>query len=383
MSSSEFSDVGQHLDAIVRPLVRDTLLSIRPYVPGRPIKDVMKEYQVEHVIKMASNENPVGPSPKAIAAIEDMLADLNRYPDGAAQDLRQALAAHVGLSDAAVFVGNGSDEVIKMIAETFLQPGDEMVVPFPSFSQYDFGAQVMGATVIPMPLANGFQYDLAEMRKHVTANTKLVYLCSPNNPTGTWLTHRATAQFIDSLPENVIVICDEAYLEYVDTPDPLRSIELIRAGKPVLSLRTFSKMYGLAGMRLGYALGNPTLIRYLHQVREPFNVNAMAQAAAIAALGDVDHVQKSRAVNSDGRKQLYRGFEQLGIHYIPTQGNFMIAEVGDGGRVFQELQAKGIIVRAGFPGIPEFIRVSIGTREENAQFLVALAETLGKTLDLR
>ncbi len=383
MSSSEFSDVGQHLDAIVRPLVRDTLLSIRPYVPGRPIKDVMKEYQVEHVIKMASNENPVGPSPKAIAAIEDMLADLNRYPDGAAQDLRQALAAHVGLSDAAVFVGNGSDEVIKMIAETFLQPGDEMVVPFPSFSQYDFGAQVMGATVIPVPLANGFQYDLAEMRKHVTANTKLVYLCSPNNPTGTWLTHRATAQFIDSLPENVIVICDEAYLEYVDTPDPLRSIELIRAGKPVLSLRTFSKMYGLAGMRLGYALGNPTLIRYLHQVREPFNVNAMAQAAAIAALGDVDHVQKSRAVNSDGRKQLYRGFEQLGIHYIPTQGNFMIAEVGDGGRVFQELQAKGIIVRAGFPGIPEFIRVSIGTREENAQFLVALAETLGKTLDLR
>lgn len=383
MSSSEFSDVGQHLDAIVRPLVRDTLLSIRPYVPGRPIKDVMKEYQVEHVIKMASNENPVGPSPKAITAIEDMLADLNRYPDGAAQDLRQALAAHVGVSDAAVFVGNGSDEVIKMIAETFLQPGDEIVVPFPSFSQYDFGAQVMGATVIPVPLANGFQYDLAEMRKHVTANTKLVYLCSPNNPTGTWLTHRATAQFIDSLPENVIVICDEAYLEYVDTPDPLRSIELIRAGKPVLSLRTFSKMYGLAGMRLGYALGNPTLIRYLHQVREPFNVNAMAQAAAIAALGDVDHVQKSRAVNSDGREQLYRGFEQLGIHYIPTQGNFMIAEVGDGGRVFQELQAKGIIVRVGFPGIPEFIRVSIGTREENAQFLVALAEVLGKTLDLR
>ncbi len=383
MSSSEFSDFGQHLDAIVRPLVRDTLLSIRPYVPGRPIKDVMKEYQVEHVIKMASNENPVGPSPKAIAAIEDMLGELHRYPDGAAQDLRQALAAHVGVSDDAIFVGNGSDEVIKMIAETFLQPGDEMVVPFPSFSQYDFGAHVMGATVIPVPLTSGFQYDLEEMRTHVTANTKLVYLCSPNNPTGTWLTHRATAQFIDSLPENVIVICDEAYLEYVDTPDPLRSIELIRAGKPVLSLRTFSKMYGLAGMRLGYALGNPMLIRYLHQVREPFNVNAMAQAAAIAALGDVNHVQKSRAVNNEGREQLYRGFEQLGIHYIPTQGNFMIAEVGDGGRVFQELQSKGIIVRAGFPGIPEFIRVSIGTREENAHFLVALAEVLGKTLDLR
>ena len=381
--SSDAAQEFKDLDETVRPLVRETLLSIRPYVPGRPVKDVMQEFQIERVIKMASNENPIGPSPKAVTAIQAMLSDLHRYPDGAAQDLRNALAAHVGLPEEAIFVGNGSDEVIKMIAETFLQPGDEMLVPFPSFSQYNFGAQVMGATVVPVPLAEGFTYDLDELRQNVHANTKLVMLCTPNNPTGTWLTHGATAHFIGSLPENVIVVCDEAYLEYVDAPDPLRSVDLIRAGKPVLSLRTFSKMYGLAGMRLGYALGNPALIRYLHQVREPFNVNAMAQAAAIAALTDRDHVLRSREANRLGREQLYRGFERMGVPYIPTQGNFMIAEVGDGQRVFHALQQKGVIVRVGFPGLPEFIRVSIGTAEENQQFLAALAETLGKTGDLR
>ena len=240
----------------------------------------------------------------------------------------------------------------------------------------------MGATVVPVPLSSGFEYDLDSIREHVTEKTKLVYLCSPNNPTGTSLSHRAAAHFIESLPEKVIVVCDEAYLEYVDTPDPLRSIEWVKAGKPVLSLRTFSKMYGLAGMRLGYAIGNPSLIRYLHQVREPFNVNAMAQAAAIAALGDEAHVQKSREMNRLGKEQLYRGFERLGIPYIPTQGNFLMAEVGNGMQVFQELQKKGVIVRAGFPGIPEYIRVSIGTTEENEQFLKALAEVLGKSKEL-
>ena len=376
------NDVSKDLDEIVKPLVREPLLSIRLYVPGRPIQDVMREFKLDHVIKMASNENPAGPSPKAVAAIQGMLQDLHRYPDGAAQDLRSAIAAHVGLPETAVFVGNGSDEVIKMIAETFLQPGDELLVPFPSFSQYNFGAQIMGATVVPVPLTSGFEYDLGSMREHVTDKTKLVYLCSPNNPTGTSLSHRAAAHFIESLPEKVIVVCDEAYLEYVDTPDPLRSIEWVKAGKPVLSLRTFSKMYGLAGMRLGYAIGNPSLIRYLHQVREPFNVNAMAQAAAIAALGDEAHVQKSREMNRLGKEQLYRGFERLGIPYIPTQGNFLMAEVGNGMQVFQELQKKGVIVRAGFPGIPEYIRVSIGTTEENEQFLKALAEVLGKSKEL-
>ncbi len=376
------NDISKDLDKIVKPLVREPLLTIRPYVPGRPIQDVMREFKLDHVIKMASNENPVGPSPKAVAAIQGMLQELHRYPDGAAQDLRSAIAEHVGLHETAVFVGNGSDEVIKIIAETFLQPGDELLVPFPSFSQYDFGAQIMGATVVPVPLSSGFEYDLDSIREHVTEKTKLVYLCSPNNPTGTSLSHRAAAHFIESLPEKVIVVCDEAYLEYVDTPDPLRSIEWVKAGKPVLSLRTFSKMYGLAGMRLGYAIGNPSLIRYLHQVREPFNVNAMAQAAAIAALGDEAHVQKSREMNRLGKEQLYRGFERLGIPYIPTQGNFLMAEVGNGMQVFQELQKKGVIVRAGFPGIPEYIRVSIGTTEENEQFLKALAEVLGKSKEL-
>ncbi len=373
----------KNLDEMVRPLVREALLSIRPYVPGRPIQDVMREFGLARVIKMASNENPLGPSPKAVAAIQAMLGELHRYPDGAAQDLRSAIAMHTGLPRDAVFVGNGSDEVIKLVAETFLEPGDEMLAPYPSFSQYDFSAHVMGATLAPVALAEGFAYELGEMRKHIRANTKLVVLCTPNNPTGTWLTHTEVAEFVDSLPSNVIIVLDEAYNEYVDAPDPVRSVELIQAGYAVLSLRTFSKMYGLAGMRLGYALGNPSLIRYLHQARAPFNVNAMAQAAAIAALTDTDHVARSRASNLAGKEQLYRGLERLRVAYVPTQGNFLIARVGDGERVFQSLQEKGVIVRAGFLGLSEYVRVSIGTAEENEQFLKTLADVLGKTADLR
>lgn len=370
------------LDARVKPLVRPPLFSIHPYVPGRPIKDVMKEYGLDHVVKLASNENPLGPSPKAVTAIQQILQELHRYPDGAALDLRAALADHVGLPEAAIFVGNGSDEVIKMIAETFLQPGDEMIVPFPSFSQYDFGAKVMDATIVHVPLQKGFEYDLVAMRELVNEHTKLIYLCLPNNPTGTYLTHTEVLKFVESLPEQVIVACDEAYLEYVDTPDPVRSIDLIRAGYPVLSLRTFSKIYGLAGLRLGYTLGHPDLIHYLHQVREPFNVNAVAQAAAIAALTDDEHLANSRAANQQGKEQVYKRLTDLGVPYIQTQGNFMLIEVGDGSKVFQALQEHGIIVRAGFPGIPEYIRVSIGTVAENEQFLVALVEALGKSLHL-
>lgn len=365
--------VAQRLLSQVRP----QLQRIRPYVPGRPIEDVQKEFGLTAVDKLASNENPIGPSPKALAAIAGMLGELNRYPDGAAQDVRTAIAARMGLTPAHVFVGNGSDEIIKMIAETFLSPGDEVVTPFPSFAQYSFGAHIMGATVVNVPLAEGFRYDLPRMLASITERTKIVYLCSPNNPTGTWLSHRETADFVAQVPDDVVVVCDEAYIEYVDEPDPLDSLQFIREGKTVLSLRTFSKMYGLAGIRLGYALGDPGLINFMHQVREPFNANSVAQAAAVAALTDSEHVARCREANQAGREQLYAGLSALAVPYIKTQGNFLIADVGDGLAVFEQLQRRGVIVRAGFPGLDRYVRISIGTAEENERCLQALAQVIG------
>lgn len=360
----------------VRPLVRPNLHEIKPYVPGRTIAEVQKEFGLHDVVKLASNENPLGPSKKAIAAIQQLLSELNRYPDGAAVDVREAIAKHVQLTPEHVFVGNGSDEIIKMIAETFLQHGDEVIVPFPSFAQYNFGAQVMGAKVVSVPLTADFQYDFEAMKARITKRTKLIYVCSPNNPTGTWTTHTQVKSFLEEIPEDLVVILDEAYLEYVDSPDPLHSLEFISEGKPVLSLRTFSKMYGLAGLRLGYALGDPGLIRFLHQVREPFNVNAVAQVGAAAALQDHEHVEACRAANQSGRLQFYKGLKELGIPYVPTQGNFLLAQVGDGMRVFEALERYGVIVRAGFPGLQEYVRISIGTEAENERCLAALAQVL-------
>ncbi|MCY0893782.1 MAG: histidinol-phosphate transaminase [Acidibacillus sp.] len=364
------------LEERVRRLVRPNLHVIKPYVPGRPIADVQREFGLHDVVKLASNENPLGPSPKALDAISDLLLELNRYPDGAAQDVRTAIAQHVHLQPEQVFVGNGSDEIIKMIAETFLQPGDEVIVPFPSFAQYNFGAQVMEAKIIPVPLTKHFQYDFLAMQNQITDKTKLIYVCSPNNPTGTWVTHTQVKEFLESIPDGIIVVLDEAYLEYVDTPDPLRSLEFVTEGKTVLSLRTFSKMYGLAGLRLGYALGDAGLIKYLHQVREPFNVNAVAQVGATAALQDTEHVNQCKVANHEGRLQYYEGLTQLGLEYIETQGNFLLAKVGNGVHVFQELERHGVIVRAGFPGLDEYIRISIGTEEENRRCLQALEQAL-------
>ncbi len=360
----------------VRPLVRTHLHAISPYVPGRSANDVQREFGLTDVVKLASNENPLGPSPKAVVAIEKILWDLNRYPDGAAMDIRQAVADHLNLEPSNVLVGNGSDEVIKMLSETFLQPGDELIVADTTFAQYGFGAKVMNATLVQVPMLDGFQYDLQSMLDHVTERTKMVYLCSPNNPTGTWLTHTEVRWFLDRIPEHVLVALDEAYVEYVDAPDPLDSLQFIREGRSVLSLRTFSKIHGLAGLRLGYVLADAAVIAYINQVREPFNANAVAQAAAVAALSDIDHVTKSRAANKACRQQYYEGLARQGIPYIETQGNFLLAEVGDGYKVFEDLQRLGVIVRAGFPGLERYVRISIGTQEENERCLQALEKVL-------
>ncbi|MCY0875211.1 MAG: histidinol-phosphate transaminase [Firmicutes bacterium] len=357
----------------VRRLVRPHLLALRPYVPGRPAADVMREFGLSEVVKLASNENPAGPSPKAIAAIERLLPELHLYPDGAGQDVRGAIAQHVDLTAEHVFIGNGSDEVIKLIMETFLDAGDELLVPFPSFMSYTSSAAMVNARLVQVPLQEDFQYNLNDMVERVTPRTKVIVLCTPNNPTGTWLTHTQVAEFLQRIPDRVLVVIDEAYLEYVDTADRLDSLQFIREGRAVISLRTFSKMYGLAGLRLGYALADPSVLAYLQQVRLPFNVNAVAQAGCAAALADDEHVARSRALNAAGRAQYHVGLGRLGISYIPTQGNFLLARVGDGQAVFEALMRRGVIVRAGFAGLTEYIRISIGTKEQNERCLEALA----------
>lgn len=358
----------------VRRLVRPHLLGLRPYVPGRPAAEVMREFGLTDVVKLASNENPVGPSPKAVAAIQKMLPELHLYPDGAGHDIRHAIAEQVDLTPAHVFIGNGSDEVIKLIMETFLDAGDELLVPYPSFMSYTSSAAMVNAALVQVPLDADFQYNLNDMAARISERTKVVVLCTPNNPTGTWLTHTQVAHFLQKVPQHVIVVIDEAYLEYVDSADRLDSLQFVRAGRPVISLRTFSKMYGLAGLRLGYALADPSILAYLHQVRLPFNVNAVAQAGCVAALSDEEHVLRSRAYNAAGRAQYYTGLASLGISYIPTQGNFLLADVGDGQAVFEALQRQGVIVRAGFAGLPAYIRISIGTTEQNERCLQALAK---------
>jgi len=361
---------------VIRPLVRSNFPVIKPYIPGRPVADVMREFGLTDVVKLASNENPAGPSPLATAAIAEALGDLHRYPDGAAQEIRAAIARHVGLSNEHVFVGNGSDEIIKLIAETFLGPEDEVLLPFPSFVSYTLSAAMTGTNVVHAPLTADFQYDLDAIVQRVTERTKVIYLCTPNNPTGTWLTHHQVESLLARLPERILVVCDEAYHEYLDTPDPLDSLRFVRAGRPLISLRTFSKMYGLAGLRIGYALGDPGVLGFLHQVRLPFNVNSLAQAGAVAALADSAHVVRSRALNAAGRSQYESGLAQLGLRYIPSQGNFLLVHVGDGQAVFTALQRLGVIVRAGFPGLSEYIRISIGSETDNARCLEALAAVL-------
>jgi histidinol-phosphate aminotransferase len=358
--------------------VRKNLFDIDPYVPGKPISEVKKEYGLSDVTKLASNENPLGPSKRAQEAIIAALPDLHRYPDGGAVTLKEALCHTHGVAADQILVGNGSDEVIKLISETFLDPGDEVVIPTPTFSQYWFGAQVMGASSVIVPLQENFEYDLEAMLAAVTEKTKLVYLCTPNNPTGTYIKKDDLKSFLDRLPKHVLVALDEAYEEYVVAEDAAHGIDFLKAGYNVLVMRTFSKLYALAALRVGYTLGLPEVIHSINRAREPFNVNHMAQVAAVAALQDEEHTQASRDVNRAGYQQLTDGLAALGFSVVPTQANFLIFDTGVNDKeLFQALLREGVIVRSGTAlGVPGYLRISIGTSEENAKFLATFAKVL-------
>jgi histidinol-phosphate aminotransferase len=360
-----------------KQIYRQTIMSIKPYVPGKPVEEVERELGISDVIKLASNENPLGPSPAAMQALHELVPKVSAYPDGNCYYLKNALAAQLGFGAENLIVGNGSDEIIKLIAEAFLEPGEEAVVADPTFSEYDFAVKVMGGKTITVPAVN-MTHDLPSMAAAVTERTKLVFVCNPNNPTGTIVRRAEVGKLLDSLPEGVIVVFDEAYYEYVADREYPQTLEYVRQDRDVIVLRTFSKIYGLAGLRVGYGVARPELIGYLSRVKEPFNVNMPAQAAALAALGDNEHLARSRALNAKGKAFLTTEFTRLGLTFAPTEANFLWVNIAaDCRKVFAELLRRGIIVRTGdIFGAPDTIRVTIGTPEQNRRLVSTLHEVL-------
>ncbi|MEJ6524667.1 MAG: histidinol-phosphate transaminase [Opitutales bacterium] len=356
-------------------LANPRILDQPVYQPGKPIGQVAREHKLnpKDVCKLASNENPWGASPLAIAAGSEALKHVHLYPEGSGQELRNALGKNLQLEPSQIILGNGSNEVIELLGHVFLEEGDEVIVGEHAFVVYKLMALLMGATPVVVPMPN-LVHDLNEMYNAITDKTKLIFLPSPNNPTGTANSAAEIIQFVESLPDHVIFCLDEAYAEYLQDPPDIRPF--IKQGKKVLAMRTFSKIHGLAGLRIGYGYGNEELIELLQKARQPFNVNSIAQASAIAALEDKDWVAQCRKRNLDGLKQMATGLENLNLEYIRSKANFLMIKVGDGQAIFHSLQTLGIITRPMPQSLKEFIRISIGTEEENFQALTALKQVL-------
>lgn len=358
-------------------LVRDNIHRLRPYVPGKPIEEVERELGITDIIKMASNENALGPSPRALEAMRKALDDVALYPDGNCFSLRNAVAKHLSVEPDELIFGNGSDDIIHMLGLTFLRAGDECIQSDVTFSQY-LTCAVLNDCDCHDAAAKDFRYDVDAMAALINDKTKLIFIANPNNPTGTMVTHDEVLRLLDRMPERCILVMDEAYYEYVDRNDYPRSIEWVKEGRNVIVLRTFSKVYALAGLRVGYGIAKSDLIKYVERVREPFNVNSVAMAGAIASLNDPDQVMRSREFNAAGKKYLYAEFERMGLQYWPTQANFIWVDIRrDSVQAFKELLKRGVIVRTGdIFNAPTHIRVTIGTEEQNARFIRALTEVL-------
>ena len=357
-----------NIESLAKPSVRTQPV----YEPGKPIEYVARELGLDPatIIKLASNENPWGPSPRAVEAAKRALESGELYPDGGCFDLRQKLAAKWGLGADQFVVGNGSNEIIELLGHVFVGPGDEVVMGGPAFVVYKLVTLLFGAKAVEVPLVN-WRHDLGKIAAAITPRTKLVYVCTPNNPTGTANTEVELIAFVRGLPEHVVVVIDEAYAEFVEGAPDLRP--LIEEGRKLVCLRTFSKIYGLAALRVGYGYASAELCALLNRVRQPFNVNAIAQAAAIAALDDDAFAQKTARENRAGLAQLERGCTELGLEFVPSVANFMLVRVGDGMGVFDALQKKGVIVRpVKSYGLPEWIRITVGSHEQNLRVLTEL-----------
>ncbi|WP_213879750.1 histidinol-phosphate transaminase [Pseudomonas sp. dw_358] len=362
-------------------LAQSGVQQLSPYVPGKPVDELARELNLDPaaIIKLASNENPSGPGAKSVAAIREALEELTRYPDGNGFDLKAALSTRYGVSADQITLGNGSNDILELVARAYLAPGLNAVFSEHAFAIYPIVTQAVsaGARVVP---AKDYGHDLPAMLAAIDDKTRLVFVANPNNPTGTWFGPQALSEFLDAVPEHVLVVLDEAYIEYAQGGDLPDGLNFLAAHPNLLVSRTFSKAYGLAALRVGYAISAPVIADVLNRVRQPFNVNSLALAAACAALLDTDYLVRSRELNAAGMQQLEDGFRALGLSWIPSRGNFIAVDVGTAGLpVYTALLAEGVIVRpvTGY-GMPNHLRVTIGLPAENSRFLEALGKVLAR-----
>lgn len=359
--------------------VSPDIAGIIPYPPGKPMEELERELGIKGSIKLASNENPLGPSRKAVAAIRKGVEKIQRYPDGAGYYLKEALANKWKVDSSQVAIGNGSNEIIELLVRTFILPGDEAIMARPSFSLYRLMITAGHGTPVQIPLKEG-RHDLTEMAKAITPKTKLIFICNPNNPTGTIVRKKEVVRFLLRVPKRILVVFDEAYAEYATDAEFPQTIDFLREGASVIFLRTFSKIYGLAGLRIGYGISSPEVIDYMNRVRQPFNTNLPAQQGALAALSDEGHVAKSLRINQEGKEYLYRQFDEIGLTYLPSETNFIYFDLNGsdpslGKKIFTSLLQKGVIIRH-LEGL--HLRVTIGLPKENQRFIKSLREALSE-----
>ena len=358
-----------------RHLLRKGIADIKPYIPGKPVQEVQRELGLEDVIKLASNENPLGPSPLALEAMKAALQEVHLYPDAECYELREAVAASLHISPDQLIFGNGGEEIITLIGKAFISEGDSCVISRDVYDAYESVVRIMGGKITYSDLVD-YRIDLKDVLEKTDEKTKIVFICNPMNPTGTIVTRQELEPFLERIPQSTLVLLDEAYSHFVSDRNYPDSIDYVRQGKNVIVLRTFSKIYGLGGIRVGYGVAHPELIQYLRQVKEPFNVNALAQVGALAALRDDDHVNRTLNLVRTEKTFLYNELSAMGIKFIPSEANFIFIDVGmDAKSLFQEMLRRGIIIRPGdIWNLPSFIRLTIGTREQNLRFIKVLKD---------
>jgi histidinol-phosphate aminotransferase len=355
--------------------IREDVLGLEMYVAGKPISEVKRELGLSEVIKLASNENPLGCSPRVKKALSEAIEETSLYPDASNYELKKAIAKHLNVKAGQIFLGTGSDLLIRVICSTFLNSGDESIMAEVSFSRYDQGTKLMGGKSVIVPMKNN-GLDVDKMVDSITDRTKIIWFCNPNNPTGTIFRKSDLERFIDRIPENVVLVMDEAYIEYVTDEEYPDSLSLLDKYPNMIILRTFSKAYGLAGLRCGYGIANEEMVKYFNTVAGPFDVNLFAQKAAVAAIEDTEYLKLVYETNKIGKEYLYNEFRKLGLQYIETNANFIMVNTRlDDKLVFNNLLKKGIIIRPGhLLGMPNWMRVTIGTQEQNEAFIKALTE---------
>ena len=354
-----------------------SVAALKPYEPGKPIEEVQRELGLTDVVKLASNENPLGPSPMAVAALRAAIDGLNRYPDGGSYALINKIAAHHGLSAAHIFMGCGSVEILNLLAYLFIRPGLNAVTSEHAFAIYELVVAASGGITKTVPMKD-YTFDLDAIGGAVDEHTRVIFLANPNNPTGTIYRRDAWERLLARLPEHLVVVADEAYFEFVRDPGYPNALNYLADHPKLIVLRTFSKIFGLAGLRVGYGVAHPKMVNLLNNVRQPFNINLLAQAAVLAAMDDHEYVRRTLEVNAQGIEYLEREFNRLKVRFVPTQGNFFLVEVGDGVEIYNALLKRGVIVRPmhGYQ-FPRHVRISVGLPEENRRLIEALTAVLG------